>query len=268
MWWSLLPRTGHITGLLASRKPSLLRLVKKLDFSTVKKLITDRCGCGAVHPLSLHPLLWKADLEQERLARWPPVRTLLSGNPHQAVHHAFVLRLGTDLLGWRLHLQQQLHPLNGGHRGLGHSRCDPACQQVLPEGWGVKEPLFRLLLLLLLRRFTLHRRTMEVKTGSSLANTPEKDDEGKWKTASASSWRESGAQDAGISACRARVPRSCAGASNRLPPSGTSHVTPDTWLLHAECCLDKSRCNFSLLPAGSAAVGNWIAEVQEGSREG
>lgn len=219
IWGPLLLRTDHVAG-LGSGKCSLLRPVKTLTSQRRrKKLLTDRCGCGAVHPLSLHPLFWDADLERVRLAPSPPVRTLLSGNPHQAVHHAFVLRLGTDLLGRRLHLQQQLHPLDGGHRGLGHSRCDPACQQVLPEGRGVKEPLFRLLLLLRLRRFTLHGGVMEAKNGQQLwQNKPEKDDEKQAENRLGvllAGKQRSGCRDISV---QGPGSRSCAGASNRLPP--------------------------------------------------
>ena len=67
------------------------------------------------------------------------VLTLLPGDVHEAVHHALVLLVCLELLGRGLHLQQQLHPLDGHHRHLGDGGHHAAGQQVLPEGDGVTE---------------------------------------------------------------------------------------------------------------------------------
>lgn len=167
------------------------------------------------------------------MAPRPPIRTLLAGNPHQAIHHAFVLCLAADLLGRGLHLQQQLHPLDGRHCRLRHSRCDPACQQVLSEGCGVKELLSRLLLRLLFRGLTLHGGTTDVKIGSS-GSKPERERrqkgaENRFGVVVAGKWR-AGRRE--VSAARGQLgaaqARPC--ASNRLPPPGAGHVTADTRL--------------------------------------
>jgi len=71
----------------------------------------------------------------------PRVPTLLPGDVHEAVHHASVLLVRPDLLERSLHLQQQLHPLNGRHHHLGDGGCHAAGQQVLPEGDGVVDGL-------------------------------------------------------------------------------------------------------------------------------
>lgn len=168
------------------------------------------------------------------MAPRPHIRTLLTGNPHEAVHHAFVLRLGADLLGRGLHLQEQLHPLNGRHRRLRHSRRDPACQQVLPEGCGVKELLSRLLLHLLFRGVTLHGGTMDVKIGSSRSKPAleqrQKRAENRFSVVVAgkgrSGRREVSAAQGQLGAAQARP-----SASNRLPPPGAGHVTAATQLL-------------------------------------
>lgn len=168
------------------------------------------------------------------MAPRPPIRTLLAGNPHQAVHYAFVLRLGADLLGRGLHLQQQLHPLDGRHRRLGHSRRDPTHQQVLPEGCGVKELLSRLLLQLLFRGVTLHGGTTDVKMGSSRSKRAQerrqKGAENRFSAVVAGKWRLGRRE---VSAARGQLGAAQArrSASNRLPPPGVGHVTADTWLL-------------------------------------
>lgn len=260
-------RPSHVQAFLARGKQSLLdRLRNWILEDETNSLPTDR-HCWPWRPKSSPPspprFLGSRPCWGEGTRRLL-VRTLLAGNPHQAVHHAFVLRLPADLLGRRLHLQQQLHPLDGRHRRLGHSSRDPACQQVLPEGLDLKEPLSRLLLRRLLSRVKLHSGKTDVKPNSSQVKTSARE---TTKGSREPLLRRPGGKAAlrTLGDQRTTAGRSCAGASNRLPPPGAAHVTADTRFLGTQRCVGKSPCQAFLRVRRVRRRGFWAGKVQEGT---